>query len=74
MKNEEFSNVVETCFVFAARYTHNRSTGGTLAVCRALKEVWPRLSDHTKEQIIRESHEATSNLEDWEEFRKEVEK
>lgn len=71
-QDEEFSNVVQTMFVFAARYVHNRSTGGTLAVCTALKKVWPRLSDHTKEQIIRESHEATANLEDWEEFRKYI--
>ena len=60
---------VETAFVFAARYTHHRDTGGTLAVCRALAYMWPDLSESTKEQIIKESHEATTNLWEWAEFR-----
>ena len=60
---------VETAFVFAARYVHHRDTGGTLAVCRALAYMWPELSEHAKEQILRESHEATTNLREWAEFR-----
>ena len=61
--------VVQTAFVFAARYVHHRDTGGTLAVCKALAYVWPQLSDQTREQIFRESHEATTNLREWREFR-----
>jgi hypothetical protein len=60
---------VQTAFVFAARYTHHRNTGGTLAVCRALALVWPQLSEGTQEQILKESHEATTNLREWREFR-----
>ena len=61
--------VVQTAFVFAARYVHHRDTGGTLAVCKALAYVWPQLSDQTREKIFRESHEATTNLREWREFR-----
>ena len=60
---------VQTAFVFAARYTHHRNTGGTLAVCRALAYVWPDLSESIREQILKESHEATTNLREWWEFR-----
>jgi len=60
---------VQTAFVFAARYTHHRNTGGTLAVCRALAYVWPDLSESIREQILKESHEATTNLREWREFR-----
>jgi len=62
-------DVVQTAFVFAARYVHHRDTGGTLAVCRALASVWPELSENTREQILRESYEATTNLHEWREFR-----
>ena len=71
-KKQILSNMVQTSFVFAARYVHHRNTGGTLAICNALKEVWSQLSDHTREQIITESHEATANIDDWEEFRQYI--
>ena len=61
--------IVQTAFVFAARYVHHRDTGGTLAVCKALAYVWQELSEQTREQILRESHEATANLREWREFR-----
>ena len=61
--------IVQTAFVFAARYVHHRDTGGTLAVCKALSCVWPQLSKYTQDQILRESHEATTNLHEWREFR-----
>ncbi len=61
--------IVQTAFVFAARYVHHRDTGGTLAVCKALAYVWPDLSEQIREQILRESHEATTNLREWQEFR-----
>lgn len=60
---------VQTAFVFASRYVHHRNTAGTLPVCKALAYVWPELSEQTREQILRESHEATTNLREWREFR-----
>jgi len=45
--------IVQTAFVFAARYVHHRDTGGTLAVCNALAYVWPELSEQTREQILK---------------------
>lgn len=58
--------MLQVALVFAARYTHHRNTGGTLAVVSALRSVWGKLSDSTKNQIIRESDEATANRDDWE--------
>jgi len=69
---ETFPEVAQTAFVFAARYVHNRNTGGTLQLCNALRYFWSQLSEETREQILKESQEATTNLDDWEAFRKEV--
>lgn len=60
---------MQTAMVFAARYTHHRNTGGTLAVCRALAWCWDQLDKRTQKQILDESHEATCNRDDWERFR-----
>lgn len=60
---------MQTAMVFAARYTHHRNTGGTLAVCRALAWCWDQLDERTQKQILEESHEATSNLDNWAQFR-----
>ena len=57
--------MLQVVYVFAARYTHHRDTGGTLAVVSALRLVWAKLSDSTKDQILRESAEATTNRDDW---------
>ena len=56
---------VQSCFVFAARYAHHRNTGAALATVRGLELVWHQLSESTREQIIRETEEATVNLSDW---------
>ena len=67
MKENELTPHEQTAYVFAARYTHNRNTGGTLAVVRALAFVWDRLSSSTQNQIEKEAyHEATANRDDWE--------
>jgi len=58
--------------VFAARYVHHRNTGGTLAVCRALKSCWHQIDADTRAQILRESFEATKNIDDWDDFRQSV--
>ena len=60
---------MQTAMVFAARYTHHRNTGGTLAVCRALAWCWDQLDEQTQKPILDESHEATCNRDDWERFR-----
>ncbi|MBO89037.1 MAG: hypothetical protein CMP14_05905 [Rickettsiales bacterium] len=70
--DNQFSRTVQSAFVFGARYVHHRNTGGTLMLTRALTEVWPKLSEDIREQILRESHEASANLSDWESFRKLV--
>ena len=69
MKEKELTSAEQTAYVFAARYTHNRQTGGTLAVVKALEVVWVRLSHSTKRQIEKEAyHEATANRDDWNNF------
>ena len=66
---ELLSQLEQTAYVFAARYTHNRNTGGTSAITRALAMVWDRLSEQTRKQIEKEAfEEATANRDDWEKF------
>lgn len=61
---------MQTALVFAARYTHNRATGGTFAVVCALESCWHQLTKQTQEQILREAaRDATTNKEDWERLR-----
>lgn len=60
---------MQTCLVFAARYAHHRNTGGALAICTAIRDQWTSLDKHTQDQILRESHEATANLDDWQKLR-----
>lgn len=60
------NHLQETVYVFASRYTHNRDTGGAFVVINALKDVWGHLSIRTKDQIIKESKESSSN--DWDDF------
>jgi|TARA_R110000824_G_scaffold73767_2_gene187823 hypothetical protein len=69
MIEKEIPAIEQTVYVFAARYTHSRHTGGTLAVVRALAMVWDRLSDGTKLQIETEAfNEATANRDTWDGF------
>tara|TARA_A100001037_G_scaffold244817_1_gene225987 strand:+ start:119566 stop:119826 length:261 start_codon:yes stop_codon:yes gene_type:complete len=70
--DDQFSRAVQSAFVFGARYVHHRNTGGTLMLTRALAEVWSKLSEDIRDQILRESHEASANLDDWENFRELV--
>lgn len=56
---------IQTSLVFAARYTHDRRTGGALVVVRALQSCWAQLSKNTQHQIITESTGATCNQDDW---------
>jgi len=64
-----FAGPMRSAMVFAARYTHTRNTGGTLAVVRALEQCWHLLDNHTRDQILRESSEAEYNLDDWQRLR-----
>ena len=67
--NEMLSPLIQTALVFAARYTHDRNTGGTLAVVRALEQCWRLLDERTREQILRESSDAVYNMDDWQRLR-----
>jgi len=60
---------IESCLIFAARYSLNRHTGAASLVVDAAKEMWDDLELYTREQLIRESREATTNLETWESLR-----
>ena len=62
-------NDIQTVFVLAARYSHNRETGAAFIVVRSLKKHWNQFNELTRDQIIKESHEATTNQDDWEELR-----
>ena len=71
MNNQlQLSGDLQTCMVFAARYTHSRPTGGAYVVIHALMRHWLQLSDHTRMLLLRESREATENIGEWEELRK----
>jgi hypothetical protein len=63
------SETMQVSLVFAARYAHHRNTGAALLVTTAVKQCWHKLDKRTKEQILRESHEATFNFEDWNSLR-----
>jgi len=60
---------IESCLIFAARYSLNRHTGAASLVVDAAKEMWDDLELYTRDQLIRESREATTNLERWESLR-----
>jgi hypothetical protein len=63
------NNLDQSIWVFAARYAHHRPTGAAWAVVRSIKSNWELFDEDTKNQLIRESHEATYNKEDWEVLR-----
>lgn len=63
------SATMQIALMFSARYAHHRNTGAALLVTTALKQCWDKMDKRTKEQIIRESHEATTNFEDWNSLR-----
>jgi hypothetical protein len=63
-------NQLGTILIFAARYAHNRPTGAALAVCRSIENEWKNLSASDQMQLIRESHEATCNDDDWQIIRR----
>ena len=55
-----------TAMIFAARYVHNRNTGGTLAIVDCLIKNWHKIDKATEIQILREAdNEATTNRDDW---------
>lgn len=63
------THAVRSCIVFAARYAHHRATSAAHAVISAAKQSWHKLDANDRAQLIRESHEATENLDDWRRFR-----
>lgn len=70
--SEDLSPGLQTALVFAARYTHNRATAGAHVIIETIQHEWPRLSQRTRDQLARESNEATENKGDWREFRQAV--
>lgn len=60
---------IESCLVFAARYAMNRHTGAASLVVDAAKDLWDQLELYTREQLIKESREATTNLDRWQSLR-----
>lgn len=60
---------IESCLIFAARYSMNRHTGAASLVVDTAKDLWDKLELYTKEQLIKESREATTNLDTWESLR-----
>ena len=63
---EPYTSLEDTALVFAARYTHNRNTGGTYAIVRCLISNWGRITPSTQEMILREAYQdATTNRDDW---------
>lgn len=69
-KSRERGFDLGTLALFAARYAHNRDTGAAFSAVSAIKSIWPRLDEGTREQIISESYEAAYCREDWAEMRK----
>lgn len=65
----ELSNIEQSMFVFAARYAHDRPTGASLQVVRAIEMNWSRLSEETKKQLKDESEYAMFNQDDWAKMR-----
>jgi hypothetical protein len=66
MNTEPYQHLENTALVFAARYCHNRNTGGTFAIVRCLIANWSRIRKDTQDQILREAYQdATSNRDDW---------
>lgn len=66
MSQEPYTDLECTALVFAARYCHNRSTGGTLDVVKCLIANWHRVNERTQEQILKESDVwGVTNQEDW---------
>lgn len=63
---------ISSLALFAARYVHNRDTGGTGTAITAIKCLWGSLSEYVKFKIVKESYEATTNLDEWESFREWV--
>jgi len=66
MKTEPYTHFETTAFVFAARYVHNRNTGGTFMIVKLLITNWDRIDKVTQKMILREAYQdATTNRDDW---------
>jgi hypothetical protein len=68
MNDDMLPENIQGCLVYAARYAHNRQTGAALQVVNAIKSCWHQLSARTQIDLIEESYEATTNLDDWRAF------
>lgn len=66
----ELPHYIQTMYVFALRYLHNRETAGVSLGIETVEREWHRLSRHTQEQIQKETTEATYYPELWAKLRK----
>jgi len=69
----ELSPLTQNMLVFAARYAHGRQTGAALQVMTEVGRNVKKLSNDILEQLRKESHEASCNLEDWDMMRNFIE-
>ena len=56
--------------IYAARYAHTRKTGAAMQVVNCAVRNWGALDHRHKLQLLRESKEATCNLDDWKRLRR----
>lgn len=68
MNDDMLPENIQGCLVYAARYAHNRHTGAALQIIKTIKSCWHQLSARTQKDLIEESYEATTNLDDWRAF------
>lgn len=68
------SEIRESIIIYAARYAHGRPTGAALMVVNHIINIWHELSIIGREQILRESHEATECIPEWDKLRAFAEK
>jgi hypothetical protein len=63
---KRYTTQENTAMIFAARYVHNRNTGGTLAIVDCLIKNWHKIDKASKIQILREADNgSTTNRDDW---------
>lgn len=60
------TNELNSCFIFAARYAHDRNTGAARQVVNSILGRWDELDPRIKIQLIAEArNDAMYDLEDW---------
>lgn len=55
----------QSCYVYAARYAHGRSTGAAMQVVNTILHLWDKFEYRTQQQLKAEAEEAVCNKDDW---------